>query len=53
MQDITSWSKEQEYLNWKRAVQMANQWRRTLGVQQVDYPYPGDPREGLSINAPS
>lgn len=53
MRDIESWSKEQGYLNWKRAVEMANQWRRTLGVPQVDYPYPGDPRERLSINAPS
>jgi hypothetical protein len=43
VKDIDSWSKEQSYLNWQRAVQMANQWRRMLGMKEVSYPYPGDP----------
>jgi len=51
VKNIDSWSREQEYLSWKRAVDMANQWRRMLNVSEVDYPYPGDPREGLSLNA--
>lgn len=51
MKDIDSWSREQNYLDWKRAVDMANQWRRMLNVEEVNYPYPGDPREGLSLNA--
>jgi hypothetical protein len=51
VKDIDSWSKEQNYLNWQRSVEMANQWRRMLDVPEVDYPYPGDPRSGLSLNA--
>jgi hypothetical protein len=51
MKDIESWSKDQNRLNWSLAVQMANNWRRMMGVKEVNYPYPGDPREGLSLNA--
>ena len=51
MEDIESWSKDQDRLNWERAVQMANHWRRMMGVKEVNYPYLGNPREGLSLNA--
>lgn len=51
MKDIESWSKDQNRVNWSLAVQMANHWRRMMGVKEVSYPYPGDPREGLSLNA--
>ena len=51
MDDITRWSKEQNALSWQRAVSMANHWRRMMDIPEVNYPYPGDPREGLSLNA--
>jgi hypothetical protein len=51
VKDIKAWSREQNYLNWRLAADMANQWRRMLEVPEVDYPYPGDPRDGLSLNA--
>jgi len=50
VKDITSWSRELNYENWRRTVEMANQWRRMLDVPEVNYPYPGDPRDGLSLN---
>jgi hypothetical protein len=51
VKDIKSWSREQNYLNWERAVDMANTWRRMLEVPEMAYKYPGDPRDGLSLNA--
>lgn len=51
MNDIQSWSRQQNQINWQLAVDLANRWRRSLGVREVNYPYPGDPREGLSLNA--
>jgi len=51
LKEIESWSREQNYLNWRQAVEMANNWRRMLDVPEVNYEYPGDPRDGLSLNA--
>lgn len=51
MKDIESWSQDQNRINWQLAVDMANNWRRMMGVKEVSYPYPGDPRKGLSLNA--
>ena len=51
MKDIKSWSKDQNQVNWELAVQMANHWRRMMGVKEVNYPYPGDPSQRLSLNA--
>jgi hypothetical protein len=53
MEDIRSWSKQQNYLDWQRTVEMANQWRRMMNIPEVAYPYPGDPRERISVNAPT
>jgi hypothetical protein len=49
MKDMESWSKDQNKINWELAVNLANNWRRMMGVKEVSYPYPGDPREGLSL----
>ncbi len=46
---MESWSKDQNKINWELAVNLANNWRRMMGVKEVNYPYPGDPREGLSL----
>lgn len=46
MKDIESWSKDQNRLNWSLAVQMANNWRRMMGVKEVNYPYPEIPGKG-------
>lgn len=35
--------------NWRLAVDLANTWRKMLGVPTVNYPYPGDPDAGLRI----
>jgi hypothetical protein len=42
----------QERTNWELAVQMANNWRRMLDVPEVNYPYPGSPRDPLSTLPP-
>ena len=49
MKDMESWSKDQNKINWELAVNLANNWRRMMGVKEVNYPYPGDPRQGLSL----
>jgi len=49
MKNMESWSKDQNKINWELAVNLANNWRRMMGVKEVSYPYPGDPREGLSL----
>jgi hypothetical protein len=49
MKNMESWSKDQNKINWELAVNLANNWRRMMGVKEVNYPYPGDPREGLSL----
>jgi hypothetical protein len=49
MKNMESWSKDQNKINWEIAVNLANNWRRMMGVKEVNYPYPGDPREGLSL----
>lgn len=49
MKDMESWSKDQNKINWELAVNLANNWRRMMGVREVNYPYPGDPRQGLSL----
>jgi hypothetical protein len=35
-----AWEQEQKRKNWQLAVELANQWRRSLGVPEVSYPYP-------------
>ena len=42
----------QERTNWELAVQLANNWRRMLDVPEVNYPYPGSPRDRLSTLPP-
>ena len=49
MKNMESWSKDQNKINWELAVNLANNWRRMMGVKEVNYPYPGDLREGLSL----
>jgi hypothetical protein len=49
MKNMESWSKDQNKINWELAVNLANNWRRMMGIKEVNYPYPGDPREGLSL----
>lgn len=38
---------KQDRINWRLAVNMANHWRRMMGVDEVNYPYPGSPDKGL------
>ena len=45
-------SNRQDNINWQLAVNLANNWRRMLGVPEVRYPYPGRPDRPLDINAP-
>jgi hypothetical protein len=33
--------KPQERRNWSLAVELANTWRKMMGVPTVNYPYPG------------
>ena len=44
--------RSQDRINWDLAVQMANNWRRMMGVKEFNYPYPGSPREPLSLAPP-
>ena len=44
--------RSQERINWELAVQMANNWRRMLKVPEVNYPYPGSPRDPLRTQPP-
>jgi hypothetical protein len=44
--------RSQERTNWELAVQMANNWRRMLDVPEVNYPYPGSPRDRLPMLPP-
>lgn len=43
---------QQDRLSWQLAVKAANNWRRMMGVPEVNYSYPGNPDKPLSINAP-
>jgi hypothetical protein len=43
--------RQQDNNNWRLAVNIANNWRRMMGVPEVNYPYPGSPDKKLSINA--
>ena len=45
--------RSQERTNWELAVQMANNWRRMLDVPEVNYPYPGSPRDPLRMLPPA
>ena len=50
----------QDRVNWDLAVQMANAWREYLNknrepeerIPLVSYPYPGSPKESLSLIPP-
>ena len=44
--------RKQELANWELAVRMANNWRRMLDVPEVNYPYPGSPRDPLRMLPP-
>lgn len=44
--------RSQDRINWDLAVQMANKWRQIMDVKEVNYPYPGSPRERLSLTPP-
>ena len=43
--------RQQDNINWRLAVNIANNWRRMMCVPEVNYPYPGSPDKKLSINA--
>jgi len=44
-------NRKQNNINWRLAVNIANNWRRMMGVPEVNYPYPGSPDKKLTINA--
>jgi hypothetical protein len=43
--------RQQDNTNWRLAVNIANNWRRMMGVPEVNYPYPGSPDKKLDIYA--
>ena len=44
--------RQQDNNNWRLAVNIANNWRRMMGIPEVNYPYPGSPDKKLSSYAP-
>ena len=52
MSKLDTINRQQDQVNWQLAVNLANNWRRMMGIPEVDYPYPGSPDKKLSINAP-
>lgn len=44
-------NRKQDNINWRLAVNIANNWRRMMGVPEVNYLYPGSQDKKLSINA--
>lgn len=43
------YGRPQELRNWRLAVDLANNWRRMMGVEAVNYPYSGDPRDRIKL----
>ena len=43
--------RQQDNTNWRLAVNIAYNWRRMMGVPEVNYPYPGEPDKDLNIYA--